>query len=77
MHYELYQRLDSIMGSTTNTVTSRKQQAGVVRVTPNQEPNRNLRKGVWKLARLHTKEAWLCWYPAGLFTWFSTRLSMS
>ena len=21
-------------------------------------------KGVWQLARLHTREAWLCWYPA-------------
>ena len=26
---------------------------------------RNLTRGVWELARLHTREAWLCWYPAG------------
>lgn len=27
--------------------------------------NRDLRRGLWELARLHTKESWLCWYPAG------------
>lgn len=27
---------------------------------------RNLGRGVWQLARLHTREAWLCWYPAGM-----------
>lgn len=26
----------------------------------------NVARGVWELARLHTKEAWLCWYPAGM-----------
>lgn len=26
---------------------------------------RNVTRGVWELARLHTREAWLCWYPAG------------
>jgi len=25
---------------------------------------RNVVRGVWELARLHTKESWLCWYPA-------------
>ena len=25
---------------------------------------RNVTRGVWELARLHTREAWLCWYPA-------------
>jgi hypothetical protein len=24
---------------------------------------RNPIHGVWELARLHTREAWLCWYP--------------
>ena len=28
---------------------------------------RNLARGVWELARLHTREAWLCWYPAGAY----------
>ncbi|MCJ1423703.1 hypothetical protein MMC29_001587 [Sticta canariensis] len=27
---------------------------------------RNVRRGVWELARLHIREAWLCWYPAGM-----------
>ncbi len=27
--------------------------------------NRDVVRGVWELARLHTREAWLCWYPAG------------
>lgn len=27
---------------------------------------RNVTRGVWELARLHTREAWLCWYPAGM-----------
>jgi 4-hydroxybenzoate polyprenyltransferase len=27
-------------------------------------PNRDVIRGVWELARLHTREAWLCWYPA-------------
>ena len=26
--------------------------------------SRNVTRGVWELARLHTREAWLCWYPA-------------
>ena len=26
---------------------------------------RNVTRGLWELARLHTREAWLCWYPAG------------
>jgi hypothetical protein len=26
---------------------------------------RNAIRGVWELARLHTKESWLCWCPAG------------
>lgn len=26
---------------------------------------RNVTRGVWELARLHTREAWLCLYPAG------------
>lgn len=25
---------------------------------------RNVFQGIWELARLHTREAWLCWYPA-------------
>lgn len=27
--------------------------------------NRHIVRGVVELARLHTKESWLCWYPAG------------
>lgn len=27
---------------------------------------RNVLRGIWELARLHTREAWLCWYPAGM-----------
>lgn len=27
--------------------------------------NRHIVRGVLELARLHTKESWLCWYPAG------------
>ncbi|KAL5405908.1 hypothetical protein PMIN03_008111 [Paraphaeosphaeria minitans] len=66
MHFESYHHLDSIMGTrtNTNTVTLRKQQKDFVRAAPPTESGRNLRKGVWQLARLHTKEAWLCWYPA-------------
>lgn len=30
-------------------------------------------KGVWELARLHTKESWLCWYPAGKDDCFRSR----
>ena len=33
---------------------------------PNVSP-RNVTRGVWELARLHTREAWLCWYPAGMY----------
>lgn len=29
--------------------------------------SRDLTRGVWELARFHTREAWLCWYPAGLY----------
>ncbi|RMZ77832.1 hypothetical protein DV737_g4177, partial [Chaetothyriales sp. CBS 132003] len=29
-----------------------------------QKSKRDLTRGVWELARLHTREAWLCWYPA-------------
>lgn len=25
---------------------------------------RNTLRGVWELARFHTRESWLCWYPA-------------
>ena len=33
---------------------------------PTRKPSpRNVTRGVWELARLHTREAWLCWYPAG------------
>jgi len=58
------------MGTTTRTVTSSKQQPGAVSIAYSQKSNRNLSKGVWELARLHTKEAWLCWYPAGRFMFF-------
>jgi hypothetical protein len=27
--------------------------------------SRDIVRGIWELARLHTREAWLCWYPAG------------
>lgn len=27
--------------------------------------SRDISRGVWELARFHTREAWLCWYPAG------------
>ncbi|KAJ6142505.1 UbiA-like prenyltransferase [Penicillium samsonianum] len=33
-----------------------------VSITPKSQ--RNVARGVWELARLHTREAWLCWYPA-------------
>lgn len=26
--------------------------------------NRDVFRGVWELSRLHTREAWICWYPA-------------
>ena len=29
--------------------------------------SRDVSRGVWELARFHTREAWLCWYPAGLY----------
>lgn len=29
--------------------------------------SRNVPRGIWELARLHTREAWLCWYPAGVY----------
>ena len=29
--------------------------------------SRDVVRGVWELARLHTREAWLCWYPAGQY----------
>ena len=32
--------------------------------------SRNITRGVWELARLHTREAWLCWYPAGVYDLF-------
>ncbi|GKZ18417.1 hypothetical protein AbraIFM66951_000976 [Aspergillus brasiliensis] len=25
---------------------------------------RNVPRGIWELARLHTRESWLCWYPS-------------
>ena len=56
------------MGSNTNTVTLRKQKATIIHTSPTPTSTRNVRKGVWQLARLHTKEAWLCWYPAGWLT---------
>ncbi|KAK7718826.1 hypothetical protein SLS57_005936 [Botryosphaeria dothidea] len=52
------------MGNDTETVTFSKQQAGTVGIASAPNSNRNLRKGIWELARLHTREAWLCWYPA-------------
>lgn len=35
--------------------------------TPNnkERKTRDVKRGVFELARLHTREAWLCWYPAG------------
>lgn len=65
MIFETFHHLDSIMGTRTNTVTLRKQHTGAVSTPRPQDSGRNVRKGVWQLARLHTKEAWLCWYPAG------------
>jgi hypothetical protein len=60
------------MGSNTKTVTRTSQQpgkqAGTVRLTSEPKSTRNLGKGIWELARFHTKESWLCWYPAGLFS---------
>ena len=32
--------------------------------------SRNVPRGVWELARLHTREAWLCWYPASVYDLF-------
>ncbi|KAM7183945.1 hypothetical protein V8F20_012422 [Naviculisporaceae sp. PSN 640] len=29
-----------------------------------QHSQRNVPLGIWRLARFHTREAWLCWYPA-------------
>ena len=29
--------------------------------------SRDVTRGLWELARFHTREAWLCWYPAGLY----------
>jgi hypothetical protein len=55
-----------------NTITRTRQQfgekTGTVRLMSAPKSSRNLRKGIWELARLHTKEAWLCWYPAGQFS---------
>ncbi|KAK6008857.1 hypothetical protein QM012_000760 [Aureobasidium pullulans] len=28
------------------------------------KPQRDVVRGIYELARLHTREAWLCWYPA-------------
>lgn len=28
------------------------------------DTNKSIARGVFELARLHTREAWLCWYPA-------------
>jgi hypothetical protein len=63
----MFEHLQYTMNNEPTTVTISKQQADLVRITPTQHSNRNLRKGVWELARLHTREAWLCWYPAGKF----------
>ncbi|KAL9579880.1 MAG: hypothetical protein Q9203_006523 [Teloschistes exilis] len=30
----------------------------------NERKTRDVKRGVFELARLHTREAWLCWYPA-------------
>ncbi|KAL9618590.1 MAG: hypothetical protein Q9160_006701 [Pyrenula sp. 1 TL-2023] len=32
--------------------------------SPVLQQSRDVVRGVWELARLHTREAWLCWYPA-------------
>ena len=29
--------------------------------------SRDVTRGLWELARFHTREAWLCWYPASLY----------
>lgn len=42
-----------------------KQNAGNFQSYP-KNPARNVTRGVWEMARLHTREAWLCWYPAGM-----------
>lgn len=34
--------------------------------SPALQQSRDVVRGVWELARLHTREAWLCWYPAGM-----------
>ena len=39
--------------------------------------SRNLARGVWELARLHTREAWLCWYPAGVYDHFHSEICYS
>jgi hypothetical protein len=39
--------------------------ASITRLVEPFSPNRDVARGVWELARLHTKESWLCWYPAG------------
>ncbi|KAJ5186083.1 Amidohydrolase 2 [Penicillium cf. griseofulvum] len=33
-------------------------------VSTTQKSSHNVSRGIWELARLHTREAWLCWYPA-------------
>lgn len=33
-------------------------------VHPSRDDRRDFLRGVWELARFHTREAWLCWYPA-------------
>lgn len=74
MHFKTYNQLDIIMGTNTNTITQRKQKATVAHAAPPQISARNVPKGVWQLARLHTKEAWLCWYPAG---WLAICLTLT
>ena len=32
-----------------------------------QARSRDVKRAIWELARLHTREAWLCWYPAGQY----------
>lgn len=41
-----------------------KEANGVGNLPKQTASSRDPARGVWELARLHTREAWLCWYPA-------------
>lgn len=57
--------VEQMMDMNSDTLSLFENKKGVhVQSTPEQS-SRNVIRGIWELGRLHTREAWLCWYPAG------------